>query len=649
MRIFSDFLMSDNLILRRYLRKGTCMNIDGGEYDYNFMDADVCDSDKVCEYIKDYELEKNPFKLEANTDDENNAIPFYRSKNDPFSLYNFTCNEKGEKYVADEISNDYMQWLYNPMGLNSNPIFITAQTGKRKTTFVVETLLRYLQKKINNVVLGIETPYKVLILSNRIALNVQIKDGIINKLNLNDTRRLDTELTNQNEFGFITILSYQGLRSKISPYLSKKFTHVIFDECHFFTSDSIFNPETGVILKAITTKFSSAVRIYMSATMDDCIRYVCDYELLAMGWKGEFRKEFMNSNAISFKRYKLKQDYSYLNIKWFYCYSDLSEIIKESPEKWLVFIDSIRRGEEFKNNQLNSISDEVMIVNSGSKEEKEFLNMLKSAKLPNEKKVLIATSVIDNGVSFDNNALECEREHLKNVVVEELDRVKCLQLVGRIRPRENERITLYIKVPDKSEIQKKINSFRRIEDAYKAYYNELIIGGKPRNYKIYSFYRDYYDIKKPYLSDATQLFYRTISEPERVRPNAIAESMVEVYLDRYSSILGEIKKFGHGFKYLEYQYSWFDHSFSERDDPILTAFWDFIETLPDTITIKERATFKKNFEILYLEGYEPKKKISKGGYSMKTINDVLKRLNAGMQIEMSSDKRTWRIIRAQNK
>ena len=63
--------------------------------------------------------------------------------------------------------------------------------------------------------------------------------------------------------------------------------------------------------------------------------------------------------------------------------------------------------------------------------------MVKNEKLDPDVYVLITTSVLDNGVNLAG---------IHNIVVSDMSKVKCLQMVGRARVANNgDRKTLYIK------------------------------------------------------------------------------------------------------------------------------------------------------------------------------------------------------------
>ena len=76
-----------------------------------------------------------------------------------------------------------------------------------------------------------------------------------------------------------------------------------------------------------------------------------------------------------------------------------------------------------------SLKGQVFTVSAKSKYNPKFQKMILNESFDNETKVLIATSVIDNGVSFRG---------INNIVVSDVSKVKCLQMVGRARVDDND-------------------------------------------------------------------------------------------------------------------------------------------------------------------------------------------------------------------
>lgn len=255
----------------------------------------------------------------------------------------------GSKWVADGIgdsykvevdadgkiteSGGYRGYLWSP----TTPVFISAQTGKGKNTFVEERLIPYARE------LSIKTHqhYKVLILSNRLALKRQIELRLSGNSDSDDD---DKRIYSYNEYA--DVMTYQGLLRNYQHLEQKKkkppkYLYVICDEAHFFTSDALFNPHTQKILSYITCLFKESIRIYMSATPYDCLEHIYNTE-----------------NIGTLKFYHFKRDFSYLNTKAYSSITELYDLIVRSiknengscnsSEKWLIFIDDKVKCEKVK-------------------------------------------------------------------------------------------------------------------------------------------------------------------------------------------------------------------------------------------------------------------------------------------------------------
>ena len=204
---------------------------------------------------------------ERNVEDWNgNTIGSTSNKYKDINLEFYYSDE--HKHLSDFIDYE-MMYSWN----SKTPIFISAQTGAGKNYFIQNTLLKTLVEKNNNS----KTKDQILILSNRIALNRQSKrqfaeyifqltgyDYIKEMEDFYTPRGIDKFCT---DFGVVTICSYHQFYER-HLLNSKQFKYIICDECHFFTSDSLFNPYTNNILQEVVSKGQNSIRIYMSATLD---------------------------------------------------------------------------------------------------------------------------------------------------------------------------------------------------------------------------------------------------------------------------------------------------------------------------------------------------------------------------------------------
>ena len=255
------------------------------------------------------------------------------------------------RYIAPQITNiesndDYLitdkeidKWSYD------SPIFISAPTGAGKNTFIQDVLL---PKAIA------EYPNQndlILILSNRIALSRQSKIQFAEKvLDYTGINKIDEMKNYRDEgidnlfidFDIVTVCSYhQCYERKLLN--NKSFKFIVCDECHFFTSDALFNPKTNEILKYIVIEGEKSIRVYMSATLAVVAQPIIESEC--------FRKKnnvYLGESGclIPIKYYYLARNYNYIHKIIAYQKTDeLLECIKRTNSKWLIFVHSKNNGE----------------------------------------------------------------------------------------------------------------------------------------------------------------------------------------------------------------------------------------------------------------------------------------------------------------
>lgn len=163
-----------------------------------------------------------------------------------------------------------------------------------------------------------------------------------------------------------------------------------------------------------------AIRIYMSATPYECINYINEYE-------SKYSAQPQQCVFCHFKR-----DYSYLDVKYYSSNKELKDIIINSgDERWLIFIDNKDKCKHFKGileagNERSteegktnspSLKGKVFTVKAESKNNDKYQKMILNESFDSETKVLIATSVIDNGINFRG---------INNIVLSDISKVKCL-------------------------------------------------------------------------------------------------------------------------------------------------------------------------------------------------------------------------------
>ena len=528
--------------------------------------------------------------------------------------------ECAEKTVAEGIGEDYRIELdYDGTIKNDTenrwepqqPIFISAQTGQGKNYFVEHILIPYV-RELNYIH---KTNHKVLIISNRLALQQQIKGHLGGN---SDLEGKDEKVYYYNAFA--DVMTYQSILCNERRLLRKQKNHyaryifVICDEAHFFTTDAMFNPYTHMILQKIVKIFRDAIRVYMSATPYECLEYIIkceeEYQRNYLNWNKPQRK--WKGKKIVF--YHFKRDYSYLDVKTYSSidelYGEIIDSVNRRKEKWLIFIDDKEKCKTVKENlelfakdegcpltieddEAKKKSEKVFAVDADSKKDPIYQQILNAEKLNKDTYILISTSVLDNGINLTG---------IKNIVVSDMIKGKCLQMLGRARVSEaNDHKTLYIKRFSADEVDKRIKSLMRQQDAYHKYdlaYDEL---GNAFS-RDYGFFDKYYGGNEMDWREAKHWFGKPISSESATKLylNEIARSLMERLIPQYQCVLDEMiaegskkdntqdsKCVSHiGQNYLEYQLSWFGKKYCEDDD----------------ITFAEKEKAKKEF-IDFLESF----------------------------------------------
>lgn len=186
-------------------------------------------------------------------------------RNENKILLNFSAGR--EKYLTNFVTEEEIcKWESN------EPVFISAQTGTGKNYFVQHVLIKNLIKdNLHN-----HTNQKILLLSNRVALNRQSKadiaDLLLDYTGQNVSQEMEIYYKPEGidaflkQFGNIYIYSYKQFFE--TNFLNQDFKYVVCDECHYFTSDGTFEPYTEQILRKIIKEGQDSIRIYMSATLE---------------------------------------------------------------------------------------------------------------------------------------------------------------------------------------------------------------------------------------------------------------------------------------------------------------------------------------------------------------------------------------------
>ena len=289
---------------------------------------------------------------------------------------------------------------------------------------------------------------------------------------------------------YIEIWTYQQIEESLSSYREDghrsldyhliQFDYIVYDECHYFSNDADFNTYTELSFDYLSNVFSRKVQIYLSATMKNISELIKRRK--AMVVPSSVVPDYVTQvHQASFKvgtektEYVVDADYSHVHVRLFEDLIMLKQMIAKNiaskNQKWLIFTDNIERGKALKKSlcsgyqekdleeyQINA-NDVEFIDARYDKDEDAYdtVNHIVEKEL-SPKKVLIATSVIDNGVSIHD-------KELRNVVIMADTEESFIQMLGRKR-EDGHPLTIYIMKRDNAHFSGRLNQVNKILDFY---------------------------------------------------------------------------------------------------------------------------------------------------------------------------------------
>lgn len=325
-------------------------------------------------------------------------------------------------------------------------VLITAPTGMGKSTFIIHELLPYLK----------ERGKKLLILCNRRLLRDQYWQNLVQVYDCYDDLEKSVEL-----------MTYQQLAEKMNKgsCIEGLFCNVdtiVCDEAHYFYADSDFNGSgTFTLLQAIVYAGMKKTIIFMSATMEKVsplIRQTIRNGYNKLSWYGEYWKSYDGCGEIIDKDFSHCADYERFHCV---CMPDMDSLlgaIAESPKKSVLFIDNKEKGAEAKAALIKTGKVEagnIAVLNAENIDDGENNVVIRNLTMANQLacKILITTSVLDNGVSIHDS-------EVGNLVIMTESKVSFLQMLGRIRAENVEYCNLYFVKRDDEIFKKRMLSYK---------------------------------------------------------------------------------------------------------------------------------------------------------------------------------------------
>ncbi len=333
--------------------------------------------------------------------------------------------------VADVLAGEVPLWS------SRNPVLIDAPTGSGKTTFVYEVLLQDARRRGGN----------VLLLSNRLALSVQQK-LLVNQVQGGSLDKYLTPagLQKREDFGDVVILTYHRLPVFLQDPQRQDWIHnilyVIADEAHFFVADSLFNDLCGYYLDLVTTYFSHAVRVYMTATSWDILYPLAKAEEINFP-RFELCHGWQPPRELTWYQFPAREEIC--DLPFFQMLPELTAAIQANAGGWLVFVDSREKGQGLS----RELGDMSTYIDADSKNSETWESLTTEGRF--KSRVLITTSVIDCGINILDNSVQ-------NIALMTDDHTSFMQMLGRKRRNQDERVNLWVQVPTAKSISARLRS-----------------------------------------------------------------------------------------------------------------------------------------------------------------------------------------------
>lgn len=349
-------------------------------------------------------------------------------------------------YIEQVVSEDIYSW--RPKDI----VKLQAPTGSGKTTFVLTALRRV--AKANNT--------NILYLYNRRILGEQMKQILGAEIGWDGS---DEELYELRDYDCITICSYQYLQAILynqGDFDTHNFAYIVLDEVHYILRDAQFQPEIFYLLSWLQwhMEVSRCIWLFVSATLELTWQFLCEENSTISRLMSTFADiEGLRPGAtiLHFQpplgiadyyprrlwEYYIPADYTWYETVFFENLESLiPKIVDARTGKWLVFVSNKRIGKEFAEKLRVSLKTELVryldsdIVKTGGEIRKEIATNQRF-----EGKVLITTSVLDNGISLWD-------PDLTNIVMSTFSRDDFIQMIGRKRRADGEWVKLYLPFKD---------------------------------------------------------------------------------------------------------------------------------------------------------------------------------------------------------
>ena len=384
--------------------------------------------------------------LEEQAIDETVALSEYENPDTEL----FTQTDSKVQYISEFIGDEFRNWngrsvvddgeqkeilsgiWHKKHDEEGDFISIDSGTGTGKTHFIFNILAPY----------AAETDDKILYLCNRTTLKTDAE----RIKNLSNVTNVDIET--YQKIQNVILKSRKTIEDNGTPtnryqneYLKLwSYKYIVADEMHYFLEDSAMNPNIFYIYRFLMQKIPqikiliSATGKYAKSTFSDNIKYPYSID----GDKSYIKMHFYKddrSNGIDFPLQKIK------------------EILREDEDsKIIYFVDTKSRIDKiWEENE--DLREHIQCMFSDSQDdphsirENECIHFIDEDTVTFNKRVLLTTSILSNGVSLKDN-------RIKYIICDIKDVLTATQCVGRKRTQNPEdTCDVYLKYHYMEELQ----------------------------------------------------------------------------------------------------------------------------------------------------------------------------------------------------
>ena len=366
--------------------------------------------------------------------------------------------EEEQIRVYDEFAKQFISGILTKAKVREwkmQGYLVIAQTGTGKSTWVTRTIGEML----------LEHHRAGLLITPRVALSLQYKKEIAQLYCPNLLEELTEQgLHKRNEYGPFDVYSFQEFVSsaKVQAVTKKSYEFIILDEVHAFVGDAAFNPFTEKTFRFLLENVGKmAKRVYLTATPEVILDEISQVEekitpefTPQYGFLGCLRP------SIRLTIFRFKRDYGYVQPIFFREEDSVFKIMESLPEgkKGLIFVRSMKQGLEWQAKLGKERAVYLDATNKRMEKEEDFHNLLRNQKI--DRQFLIVTRFMDVGVNIHD--LQLTSVVLFHVYPEDV-----VQMLGRKRVAKDEKVQLYIKLPDMDDFKRELGRLEKEENEIK--------------------------------------------------------------------------------------------------------------------------------------------------------------------------------------